>query len=94
MYSELKEVNKMSEGKRRFKAHIDGKDYIIIGESSTEHMETVVKLVDQQLQEINNLLPNLSKERAAILLAINAVSDQIYKQEELDRLKQESDDNE
>ncbi|KRL05000.1 cell division protein ZapA [Liquorilactobacillus oeni] len=79
----------MSEGKRRFKAHIAGEDYIIIGDSSTQHMEIVVKLVEQQFKEINQLMPGLSKERAAVLLAINAVSDQIYKQEELDRLKDE-----
>ncbi|KRL97495.1 cell division protein ZapA [Liquorilactobacillus satsumensis] len=80
----------MSEGKRRFKAHIAGEDYIIIGDSSTQHMETVVKLVEQQFKEIKQLMPGLSKERAAVLLAINAVSDQIYKQEELDRLKSET----
>lgn len=51
-------------------------------------MAAVVKIVEEQLAEIKELMPSLNNEKAAILLAINAVSDQLYKQEELLKLKQ------
>lgn len=73
----------MSEGKKRFKAQINGEEYIIVGNSSQEHLEAVVKIINQQLTEIKKLQPAISDQKAAILLAINAVSDQLYKQEEL-----------
>ncbi|WP_282708848.1 cell division protein ZapA [Ligilactobacillus sp. Marseille-Q7487] len=72
--------------KRRFKVQIANQTYTIIGKSTPEHMNAVVELVEQQLSEIKEMMPNLSPEKAAILLAINAVSDQLYKQEQLDEL--------
>lgn len=75
--------------KRRFKVQIDNQTYTIIGTSSTEHMNAVVEIVETQLQEIQKLMPELSKEKAAILLALNAVSDQLYKQEKLSELLDE-----
>ncbi|KRM06464.1 hypothetical protein FC89_GL000609 [Liquorilactobacillus ghanensis DSM 18630] len=53
-------------------------------------MKAVVKLVNQQLDEIKEMLPTISDERAAILLAVNAVSDQLYKAAELKETKQEN----
>lgn len=87
-------VRKMSEEKRRYKIKIAGKVYTIIGKAQPEHMEAVAKIVDQQLSEIKELMPSLSSEQAAILLAINAVSDQLYKQKELTKLleKENKDD--
>ena len=76
--------------KRRFKVQIDNQTYTIIGTSSPEHMNAVVEIVEKQLHEIQNLMPELSKEKAAILLALNAVSDQLYKQEKLDQLLEEN----
>ncbi|KRM88904.1 cell division protein ZapA [Liquorilactobacillus vini] len=78
----------MSEGKKRFKAQINGKSYVIVGNSSDEHLTAVVKVVNQQLKEIKRLMPSISDEKAAILLAINAVSDQLYKQAELLKYQQ------
>ncbi|MDN2452883.1 cell division protein ZapA [Lactobacillus sp. UCMA15818] len=77
----------MSDEKRRFRAEIAGDDYTIIGNSTDEHMGTVVKLVEEQFEEIQRLMPGLSKERAAVLLAINAISDQLYKEEEVEKLQ-------
>ncbi|MBD5069934.1 MAG: cell division protein ZapA [Lactobacillus sp.] len=78
----------MPEDKRRFKVKIAGEVYTIIGKAQPEHMDAVVKIVEQQLAEIKELMPALNNEKAAILLAINAVSDQLYKQEELLELKE------
>ncbi|KRL40513.1 MAG: cell division protein ZapA [Liquorilactobacillus nagelii] len=78
----------MAEGKKRFKAHINGKNYVIVGDSTPEHMKAVVDVVNQQLAEIKEMLPTISDEKAAILLAVNAVSDQIYKAAELKRIEQ------
>lgn len=52
-------------------------------------MDAVSRLLNEQLAEISKQMPSLSTEKAAILLAINAMSDCLEKQEELDRLKEE-----
>ncbi|MCH4171838.1 MAG: cell division protein ZapA [Lactobacillus sp.] len=82
----------MNEEKRRFKANIDGKDYVIIGPGSVGHMTAVTELLNTQLAEIQNLSPNISKEDAAILLAFNAISDQIKYKSELNDLKKQNQD--
>lgn len=46
-------------------------------------MDRVTRLVNEQLQEIRQMAPQTSQEEAAILLAVNAISDQLKKQEEL-----------
>lgn len=66
----------------RYKATVDGQDYTIIGQESKQHMDMVTALVNEQLNEIKQLSPGISTEKAAILLAINAMSDQLVKQEE------------
>ena len=52
-------------------------------------MDAVSRLLNEQLAEISKQMPSLSTEKAAILLAINAMSDCLEKQEELDRLREE-----
>jgi len=69
--------------KKRFKAVINNQAYTIIGQESTEHMTLVTKIVNDQLNEIKNLSPQIDNEQAAILLAVNAISDQLKKQEQL-----------
>ncbi|MCC5889466.1 MAG: cell division protein ZapA [Alkalibacterium sp.] len=84
----------MPEGKRRYKATIDGESYTIVGPKSQEHMKTVAETVDEQLSQLKELTKGLSSEKRAILLAINAVSDQLSTRKELeeikDKMKQES----
>lgn len=79
----------METQKRRYKIKINDKDYTIIGKTSPEHMRAVVKVVQHQLDQVQELMPTLSAERASILLAINAVSDQLTKQDEIDQLKKQ-----
>lgn len=82
----------MAEGKRRFKVQIDGEEFTIIGKSTPEHMNAVMEVANQELATIKKMMPSLSEKKAALLLAINAVSDQLEKQEELDKLQQKIED--
>ena len=78
----------MAKAKIRYKAVIANQSYTIIGQESSQHMDRVTKLVNQQLEDIRQLSPQISVEEAAILLGINALSDQLKKQEELLVLKE------
>lgn len=77
----------MTEQKKRYKAVIANQSYTIIGRESKQHMDIVTKIVNQQLSELKQLSPQIDNEQAAILLAINAVSDQLKKQERLMKLE-------
>ena len=67
----------MSEEKRRFKAVIGDKAYTIIGPGSEQHCLTVTKLLNERLDQVKKLAPDLTAEEQAILVAFNAVSDQV-----------------
>ena len=90
--SDWKDEIDMAEGKRRFKVQIDGEEFTIIGKSTPEHMNAVMEVANQELATIKKMMPSLSEKKAALLLAINAVSDQLEKQEELDKLQQKIED--
>ena len=68
-----------SNEKTRYKAIIADHTYTIIGQESKQHMDLVTKIVNEQLAEIKHLSPHT--EQASVLLAINAISDQLKKQE-------------
>ncbi|KRN89029.1 cell division protein ZapA [Ligilactobacillus ceti] len=72
--------------KRRFKVKIDGLEYIIIGKSTPPHMDAVVEIIEHQLKQVREIDATISKERAAMLIAVNAVSDQLKMQEKIDEL--------
>ncbi|MEQ2878327.1 cell division protein ZapA [Enterococcus asini] len=80
----------MSAAKKRYKAVINNQTYTIIGHESSQHMDMVTKLVNDQLKEIKGLSASINTEEAAILLAINAISDQLKKQEELLKLQKKN----
>lgn len=65
------------QNKSRFKASINGKTYTITGQHSVEHMRAVVAILNNELNEIKKVKPDLSSEDAAILLAINAMSQKV-----------------
>lgn len=73
----------MPQEKKRYKAIIANKTYTIIGHESKEHMDLVADLANEQLQEILKLSPQTTLEQGSVLLAINALSDQIKKQAEI-----------
>lgn len=81
----------MAKAKIRYKAVIANQSYTIIGQETSQHMDRVTKLVNQQLEDIRQLSPQISEEEAAILLSINALSDQLKKQEEILLLKEKVD---
>jgi len=81
----------VGEYKNRYKANIAGESYTIIGNETKEHMDVVTEIANRQLEEIKRL-SSVNLEQAAVLLAINAISDQVTKQEQLlvyDRLIEE-----
>lgn len=67
----------MENKKRRIKVVIQEKEYTIVSDKSAAHVELVAETMNKQLEELNALSTNLSKEEQAILMAVNAVSDQI-----------------
>ncbi|AZP93339.1 cell division protein ZapA [Enterococcus mundtii] len=71
----------MAHEKTRYKAVIADQTYTIIGQESKQHMDMVTKLINEQLAELKELSPQLGNEQAAILLAVNAFSDQLKRQE-------------
>lgn len=76
--------------KKRYKAVIANQTYTIIGHETAAHMDMVIKLVNDQLKEIKSLSPAIDNEQAAILLAVNAISDQLKRQEELLKLQKKN----
>lgn len=78
----------MSQEKRRFKATIGGKSYTIIGTRPEEHLKVVVETVDEQLEQISKMSKNLDPERRAVLVAVNAVSDQVNMQKKMLKMEE------
>lgn len=79
----------MVKEKTRYKAVIADQTYTIIGQESKQHMDLVTKLVNEQLAEIKHISPQTNDEQVSVLLAINAISDQLKKQEKVLNLEQE-----
>lgn len=77
----------MTENKRRFKTIIAGKTYTIVGNKAPEHLNAVAELVNAQLEQIKVAAPALGREERGILVAVNAISDLITKQLELEELQ-------
>lgn len=65
----------------RFQGTILGKTYTFTAGESQDQMKAVLDLANQQLTAIKTGNPNLSNEEAAMLLAFNALSDQLKMQE-------------
>lgn len=76
------------ENKRRFRATIAGKDYTIVGNRSATHLNQVVELVNQQLGHLAELAPAMSVADRAILMSVNAISDQLVKEQKIAELEQ------
>lgn len=62
---------------------IDGKEYTIIGNKSAAHVQLVAQTINEQLEKLNQLSTSLTKEEKSILIAVNAVSDQIDRHKEM-----------
>lgn len=67
--------------KRRFKATIDGKDYVLVGKGTVDHMQAVTDLLNEQLKQLHEAMPTSTEEQRAILIAFNAISKQFEVEE-------------
>lgn len=77
--------------KRRTKVEINGREYTIVGDKSSTHVNLVADTINKQIEELTSLSSNLSKEEQAILMAVNAISDQITTQQKMIKLEEELD---
>lgn len=71
----------------RFKATIDQRPYTIVGDKPTQHMTAVIEIVNQQLEQLKAMAPELSVVDRSILMAVNAVSDQLTKEQQIMELE-------
>lgn len=78
----------MAKEKRRTKVVINGKEYTIVGDKSAAHIELVAETLNKQLDDLKALSTGLSKEEQAILVAVNAVSDQIENHQRMIKLEE------
>ncbi len=74
--------------RRRTKVMINDREYTIVGEKSTTHVNLVAETVNKQLDDLKAMSSALSKEEQAILIAVNAVSDQIKLHEKMIKLEE------
>jgi len=74
-------------GKKHYKANLAGKDYTISGSACLPHFKATETLFNKQLKQIKLVSPQLTPVDQAILLSFNALSDQLYKQSEIDELQ-------
>ena len=81
---------RMAHEKTRYKAVIANQTYTIIGRETKHHMDIVTKLINEQLAELKQLSPQMDNEQAAILMVVNALSDQLKKQERILELEEET----
>lgn len=73
--------------KKHFKANLAGKDYTISGQATLTHVKATETLFNKQWQQIKTVAPNLSSNDQAVLLTFNTLSDQLYKQAEINKLQ-------
>lgn len=72
--------------KRRFKATIDGKDYVLVGHSSITHMQAVTDLLNEQLDQLHTAMPQSTEKQRAVLIAFNAISKQFDIEKQLEEM--------
>ena len=77
----------MSEKPSRLKAEINGKDYTIVCLKPQKDMQVVVEIIQAELAELKKLTHKLDDERRAMLLAINAKSEQLELEKEVIQLR-------
>lgn len=76
----------------RYKAKIGSRAFTIIGKQDDVHMSIVEELLNEQLELIKEKSPDIDDESAAILLAVNAVSQQVLMQEKIEINKENTRD--
>ena len=74
---------------KRFRTTINGKDYVITGEKSAQHMDVVIDLLKTQLEQLHHIDPTLDTIDRCILMAINAISDSLSRENRIKQLEEE-----
>lgn len=78
--------------KRRFHGTLLDQAIVVTSSKDQAHMEAVFDLANQQLAELKKLDPRLTDQQRLMLLAINALSDQLTMQIERDKGAQNLDE--
>lgn len=71
---------------KRYKIKIDGEEYTIAGPGSRKEVLAAQRLVNEQIEYLKEVNPELSALQRANLVAFNAVADQINKQQEINQI--------
>lgn len=79
--------------RKRVKVVIDNKEYTIIGTKSAAHIKLVAQTINDQLADLDAMSNGLTREEQAILMAVNAVSDQIDCHEKMIELEEAIENN-
>ena len=82
----------MTKQTKRVKVNINEKEYTIISDKPSAHIDLVAQTINRQLKELSELSNNLSQEEQAMLIAVNAVSDQIEDHKKMIQLEKELDE--
>lgn len=71
--------------KKRFKALVDGKPYILITTANDQLLRTATDIVNEKFQQIKEHAPQTSREDVAVLLSLQVVAEQILREDELEK---------
>lgn len=77
----------MGQKPSRLKTTINDKEYTIVGLKSQKHLQVVVDLIKEELSQLKKETYKLDDERRAMLLAINAKSEQLELEQEIIKLR-------
>lgn len=79
----------MSQSLNRLKVKIGKEEYTVISSYSNAHVNVATDLLNEQLEQLEKLSPELDDSKRAILLALNTVSKQIILEQEIQRLNKQ-----
>jgi cell division protein ZapA len=68
--------------KKQYHIRVLGEDISVLSDSGDEHVETVVKYVNDKVKEIQNTTKTINTVHVAILAALN-IADEYYKIKEI-----------
>ena len=68
--------------KKQYHIRVLGEDISVLSDSGDEHVETVVKYVNDKVKEIQNTTKTINTVHGAILAALN-IADEYYKVKEI-----------
>lgn len=79
----------MSQSLNRVKVKIGNEEYTVISNYSSSHVNVATELLNEQLEQLEKVSPELDDTKRVILLALNTVSKQIVLEQEIQRLNKQ-----